>query len=370
MKPLAIELFNKEIRRFKLAINSGCPLSCRYCFIDKNANEVLPFESARKAVDLALGSPGENKKMLIYGGEPFLHFPLLKSIVSYARGQEEKLEKTLAISVATSGVLIEKAALSFLREQKVQLAVSVDGDESSHDRFRPLKSGAGSFRKISRNLPELIEVMPKTSLIALMGVHPSQADRFFENYKYVLSLGFENVNIEVIHGVPWTPENLSAFRENLERMCSYMLTSIASDRFLFLESTFRSLRPQPMGAAAALCPFHSYLEVYPSGDYSFYPFPFVDRLKERAQVSVGNVRDGFVPRYRNCSFDGGSPLCGNCLGRYYRINRLSMGDEAFALRAEISRGFVAELERAHKGAARYERYLREVARRDLLGFSQ
>ncbi len=35
---------NKEIRRFKVAVNTACPLRCDYCFIDKDSGETISWE--------------------------------------------------------------------------------------------------------------------------------------------------------------------------------------------------------------------------------------------------------------------------------------------------------------------------------------
>ena len=56
---------NKEIRRFKVAINTACPLRCEYCFIDKDSGEVISWDHVTGLVRFLLSSPGKVKKLLL-----------------------------------------------------------------------------------------------------------------------------------------------------------------------------------------------------------------------------------------------------------------------------------------------------------------
>jgi sulfatase maturation enzyme AslB (radical SAM superfamily) len=71
---------NKEVRRFKVAINTACPLRCEYCFIDKDSGEVVSWKTVEGLVRFMLSTPGQIKKLLLYGGEPFLNFDLVREI--------------------------------------------------------------------------------------------------------------------------------------------------------------------------------------------------------------------------------------------------------------------------------------------------
>jgi uncharacterized protein len=362
--------FNKEIHRFKLAINSGCPLRCDYCFLDKDAGEVLPLALAREAVDMVLTTAGRAKKLLIYGGEPFLEFELLRAIVAHVRRRELELGKQVAVSVATSAAAFRRPQLEFLRDQRVQLAISVDGGAESHDRFRKMKSGKGSFELVRKNLRLAAEIMPKENMVALLGVHPTNAARFFQNFKYLVSLGFDTVNIEVIHGAPWSSQRVEQFERGLEDIRSLIAESFARREFLFLESSYRSFLSEEPPSGPGFCPFFRSLEVYPNGDYSFYPFPFVTRPDERPRVRVGSVKDGFVARYRDCSLDAAAPLCQGCTGDYFTIKRLESGTHAYRLRNLASRGLAQDMRRAHGNTSLYREYVDAVNVRDNLGFSQ
>jgi MoaA/NifB/PqqE/SkfB family radical SAM enzyme len=360
---------NKEIRRLKLAVNSDCQLRCDYCFIDKELDEVLPADCAEKAIDLALRSPGRSKRLLIYGGEPLLHFAVVERAVLHARASARALGKRLSIAVATNAATAHRGRLEFLRDQGCQLAVSVDGAGSAHDRFRRYRDGRGSFETLRRNLRLILEVMPKKSLAALVGVHPAQAGRFRANFEDVAGLGFENFNIEVIHGVPWSARQLARFDAETGRVFDLVLESIASDRPLFVESTYRELRGEREEGETPLCPFLSCLETYPRGEYAFFPFPFLGSLAERKKVSIGGAREGLSPRYRDCVYAPESALCRGCAGSYYGAAPAFDGGAAMRVRGDRSARFVREFSRRFGGTARGARYVAEAGEREELGFA-
>ena len=53
---------------------------------------------------------------------------------------------------------------------------------------------------------------------AIQCVHPDNVDRMLDNFQALVSLGFENVEVEVIHGFSW--EAKARFRPMLGRLTS------------------------------------------------------------------------------------------------------------------------------------------------------
>ena len=142
-------------------------LRCTHCFIDKTAGLTLGFGDAARAVDLFLGSPGEYKRLELYGGEPFLRYDLLKRIVAYARGANKKAGKRLFITAATSAVPLDEAKLAWLRANGVGLAISFSGGRVTHDHSRVFPGGAGSYAAVSKKCALALRALREKSLVAL-----------------------------------------------------------------------------------------------------------------------------------------------------------------------------------------------------------
>jgi sulfatase maturation enzyme AslB (radical SAM superfamily) len=350
---------NKEIRRFKVAINTACPLRCEYCFIDKDSGETISWEHVQSLVRFQLSSPGAVKKLLLYGGEPFLNFDLAREIALYARAEAAKAGKDLDLSICTSAALpLKREWLEFLAEQRFFLSVSMDGDAETHDKRRVDKRGRGSWERMLPNLPLVFDTIGKRRAMAIQCVHPDNVERMLDNYKTLVGLGFENVEIEVIHGFGWK-EKKHLFRPMMQQVLDWVWSEAQQGRF---RSVVCSLVPLMLREGVTLedwCPFHSSMETYPDGKFSFYPFAFVD-WEGRRKSAVGGAEDGVAERYRSCRFDLGSETCRNCTRDYYRNERVNEGNDPYRWRTEMARAFMDRVALAARTDPAMRAYLKEA----------
>ena len=350
--------FGKEIRRFKIAINTACPLRCQYCFIDKDSGEIVSRESVEKSIAMLLASPGQIKKLLIYGGEPFLKFSLVKDIALYARSEALKAGKDLDLSICTSGAVpIKQEHIEFLRDQRFFISVSLDGDRKTHDRHRFLKNGRGSWEKALHNLPGIFNIVGKRRSMAIQCVHPDNVEHMLDNFKTLVSLGFENVEIEVIHGFGWK-NSKHLFRPMLQKVLDWIWDEALEGRMRFLVCSLVPLMLKERVLLEDMCPFHSSMECYPDGSYSFYPFAFVD-WEGRKRSQMGSASAGPHEKYRSCRFDQESSSCRDCTADYYRSPAINEGNDPYRWRTEMAREFIAKLALTAKNCVQMRDYLRE-----------
>lgn len=350
---------NKEIRRFKIAINTACPLRCEYCFIDKDSGETVSWPAVRSSVSLLTTSPGRVKKLLIYGGEPFLKFDLVRDIALHARASAAAAGKDMDLSICTSGALpLRREWLEFLGAERFFLSVSMDGDERTHDERRVGKDGSGSWRRILPNLPPIFETVGRRRAMAIQCVHPDNVERMIENFKTLIGLGFENVEIEVIHGFGWK-EKGRLFRPLLAGVLDWIVAEARQGRMRFLVCSLVPLMLREAILLEDMCPFHSSMECYPDGSYSFYPFAFVD-WEGRKRSAVGGALEGVAEKFRGCSFDRNSSLCQNCCSDYYSSPAINQGNEPYRWRTEMARAFMDRIVLAARTEPWARDYLREA----------
>jgi len=121
-KPLMANLF----------ITNKCNLRCTYCYFDfnKNASE-LPLEEVCRRVD-ELKSMG-TVLIVLLGGEPTLRKDLDVII-------DHIISNNMMVEIITNGVFVNQHIHHLKKVDS--LCISVDGDESSHDKLR----GNGSFK--------------------------------------------------------------------------------------------------------------------------------------------------------------------------------------------------------------------------------
>lgn len=355
-------MIDKEIYKLYLAVTTRCNLRCRYCFVRKTG-QTMSLATAKSAVELLLASPGRQKLLLIYGGEPLLYPELVKAVIRYAQARAAAAGKGLRISLGTNGILLDAAMLLFLRAHNVGLSISLDGGRDIHDQGRKFPNGRGAFDRLARNLPKIFSSYPERDISALCGVHPKNADRFHESVQAVKAMGFRSINIEPIEGrdMLWDAAAIQALSDNMLRIIGDILRNANRGDFFFLNSINRELRGRYLSHPAKKgCPFWQSLQVYPRGDMAFSPF-LINTAGNQRYV-VGNVRGGFIRRYAACRHRPGRPDCGKCWDAYTQGAEVHSGP-AIAIRDSYSIQTARYLSGRGQAAKCFSPYIQEAKRR-------
>jgi uncharacterized protein len=138
---------------------------------------------AFKAIDFFFTHNKLSKEINIsfYGGEPLLNFKLIKQCVEYVRRLQDKREITFTIT--TNGTLLKNEIIDYLAQNKIGLAISLDGPKEVHDRYRIFPDGRGSFDLIMKNVSKIKKRAP-------------QYFNKFVTWSIVLSPPFEPLNVD------------------------------------------------------------------------------------------------------------------------------------------------------------------------------
>ena len=144
-----------------LGVSHVCNLACEYCFANEPAYlgrpKMMDASMARSGVDYLLQHCGDPDKLtvLFFGGEPLMNMPVIESTVEYCREKEKDSDKSFVYSLTTNGTLLTRDVFDKLRSFSITPMISMDGTREIHDRFRPLKSGGGSWDRIVSNLQSI-----------------------------------------------------------------------------------------------------------------------------------------------------------------------------------------------------------------------
>lgn len=349
--------FNKEILKFKIAVTSGCCLRCTHCFIDKSETRVIPLADALNAVSVFLRSPGRTKTLEIYGGEPLMEFELVKKIIAAAQAQARRLGKTLAVSVASNGVLAGPAQLDWLAARGARFAVSFSGSGRSHDHTRRFAGGRGSHALVEKKVPLFLKKMGE-NLHVILCVHPRRAAAVHGDFLALAGDGFRNIGIECVHGVPWRAADYRAFEAGMKKIAAYTLAHAGGRDPVVLEPLLELFRDKEF--AHNFCPFLRDLELFPDGMLSFYPYPFLRTAAQRRAAAVGTAKDWAAAKYVDCVPKAGSRRCLDCGRSYYKLPGLADGSRAHALRTAVCRAAAAEIVRRAPAEPAMKAYLKRL----------
>ncbi len=313
---------NKKISKIKLTLTTNCNLACDYCFV-KKTNERMSFDVAKKSIDLLLNSPGNEKLLSLYGGEPLFMFSLIKQIVVYSQKLASKNKKKLTISICTNLTFINEEIKRFIKENSLKITISVVGVEKDHNKFRSFINGVGSHQKVIENIKEIFKILPAENIGISFVVLPELSSRLLDNIQYIdnLKISNKNINLEIIQDYKkWDKDSIENFKNNYKKISQKLLNNIAQGRkTIFFNIINWELEKKAISKRIGnSCPFDYLLEIYPSGDIAFSPFLL--NKKNKKDFIIGNVKELKLKRYNNCQYIKDDKRCQQCQQIYFQKN--------------------------------------------------
>ena len=202
-------LYRNGLKELLLEVTTSCNLRCKYCMFSgnyienrKHGNEIMKYETAKKAIEYYLElcekaksyNPYLKPMVGFYGGEPLINFNVIKKSIEYIRSNEKF--KDVLLTVTTNGTLLTKEIIDFLIENNVLLVLSLDGPCSEHDRNRVYSNENGTFNDIIENIQYYIE---RKGYIFTNSVYDIKTDLnkladFFDNNSKFISIATAPVN--------------------------------------------------------------------------------------------------------------------------------------------------------------------------------
>lgn len=184
---------------------SKCNFSCQHCYQDKyiNIGKSLKFEEIKKLAK-ALSKIGIIK-IALSGGEPFLT-KNLKDICCLFHNYGVKVD-----CIFTNGSLINNKDAKWLRQESIQVFISLDGLAKGNGLLRNLgeSNGVLIFNKIIENIRKLVEggVIVKINTV----IHRHNLNELEEMYELLKKLGIRVWRMTVAKEVGRYVNNKNSF---------------------------------------------------------------------------------------------------------------------------------------------------------------
>ena len=145
-------------------LNMDCNFSCIYCYEgDMKGNLYMSETTADLLIDFIKDNFPDYKTSLLidfYGGEPLLSTGLIKHISRALKAFTETRGASYSFSLVTNGSLFTRRVAEELAPLGLKGAkITLDGPAEIHNRYRPFKSGTGSFETIIRNIKETCDLV-------------------------------------------------------------------------------------------------------------------------------------------------------------------------------------------------------------------
>jgi uncharacterized protein len=142
-----------------VVLNLDCNFACIYCYqgnmkgplymTDETADYLMAFIKDR------FSDQKESLVVDFYGGEPLLSLNLIKSISKRLKSFAKQKKASYAFNLVTNGSLFtRKVAEDLVPLGLSHVQITLDGPAENHNKYRPFKSGAGSFDVLIKNMQE------------------------------------------------------------------------------------------------------------------------------------------------------------------------------------------------------------------------
>lgn len=173
-----------------------CEHSCPYCQVSRQSSDRNQFdmsdETAMRAIDVAMSTPGDSLKIEFQGGEPLLNFDLIQRVVDVASKEAVSLGKSVQFVIASNLAMLDDDILDFCKQRSVLISTSLDGPADLHNRNRP-RPGGNSHELAVRNIQRAQGVLGRDRVGALMTTTEASLDRAEEIIDEYLALGLEGI---------------------------------------------------------------------------------------------------------------------------------------------------------------------------------
>jgi uncharacterized protein len=148
-------------QQFILKIHSRCNLSCSYCYVYEMADQAwreLPrlmspaiTEMVAKRIDEHVrGHRLPSVDIILHGGEPLLAGT--RWLIELADLLRAQISARVNFMVQTNGTLLRRPMLETLRDLRIRVGVSLDGDAEATGRHRLYPSGRNSYDDVADGL--------------------------------------------------------------------------------------------------------------------------------------------------------------------------------------------------------------------------
>ncbi len=318
------------VKALCLNIAHDCNLACKYCFASQGdyggvKRELMPFEVAKKAVDLLIANSGPRQHLEIdfFGGEPLLNWDVVKQVVDYVETEGPAHGKIFKLTLTTNGLLLSQDKIDYVNEHNISLVLSIDGRESVHNAMRPSAGGQDTFTPISRNLVNAVKQREGREYY-VRGTYTHHNLDFVKDVEAMSELGFVHLSMEPVVGAEGEyvlrDEDLPVLEKEYEKLADLYLERQKrgdGDSFNFFHFHMDLYRGPCMAKRLRGCGAgHEYMAIVPNGD--IYP---CHQFVGQEDYIIGSVYEGLqrqdIPKTFRETNVFTKPKCVDCWAKFF-----------------------------------------------------
>lgn len=207
---------NAKVHTLTLIITHRCNLDCTYCYEHHKDREMMSREMALHIVELELQKAEENGcttfHITFMGGEPFLNFDVVKSVVEWM--QNQKTNVRMEAYATTNGTVLTEETKDWLVAHRDIFKVQLSYD------------GTIAQQQVNRT-SRAIDIDFFLTTFPVQGLHVTISKqtlpRFSEGVRYILDKG-ARCSTTLAIGTEWTDRDATIYLRELRDLAEAYLT--------------------------------------------------------------------------------------------------------------------------------------------------
>lgn len=217
-----------------LHLTAKCNLRCRYCYASPHEGPDMSFDTAKKAINLAIGRVKKNDSLgiVFFGGEPLLMRELIEKTVRHCHKIEQETGQLFHYKITTNGTLLDEEFLTHPDTSEILVALSHDGIQCAHDAHRVDLNGTGSFDRLDSKIDLLLKHKPYSPV--MMVINPNTVEHYAESVQWLFDRGFHYLICTLNYGADWNEKDLARLKRQYDALADwYYEKTMAEEKFYF-----------------------------------------------------------------------------------------------------------------------------------------
>lgn len=216
-KKIIQEKFRKSQRSndscsITIAPTMGCNFNCYYCFESEEIRAKYIYMSDEvqdQLIEYIVRHFQKNNTKQLgicwFGGEPLLALNAIKRLSKKIITICQERNIIYEAAIITNGYKLNEKTAKILRECHIKTAqITIDGPEHIHDNRRILRGGAGSFKRIVKNLKQAVEHINVSIRINVDKQNKNHLDTLAVELEEFIDPDKININVAPVHLDPET----------------------------------------------------------------------------------------------------------------------------------------------------------------------
>jgi len=158
---------NNRLDHVIINLTENCNMRCKYCgyydmrYVNSNPHKNIDKITLKMALDFIVTHSIDSYETTVsfYGGEPLLHFDLIKFAVKYLEDKNYRGHK-YNYRLTTNGTLLDLEVADYFATKDIMCVISLDGPVFIHDRYRIYEWDNPTYYDVIRNIKRVAKKYP------------------------------------------------------------------------------------------------------------------------------------------------------------------------------------------------------------------